>query len=66
MTRLRRTLRLGTVGLVLALAAFLVPDSAVKSTETTLVRVNSASGVDVTPDVIWILAVGSDAARGRT
>ena len=65
MTRLRRTVRLATVGLVLALAAFLVPDSAVKSTEMTLVRVQSASGVDVTPDVIWILAVGSDARPGE-
>lgn len=62
---LRRTTRLVTVGLVLALAAFLVPDSAVKSTEMTLVKVHSASGVDVTPDVIWILAVGSDARPGE-
>ena len=65
MTRLRKLLRLATVGLVLALAAFLVPDSAVKSTEMTLVKVHSASGVDVTPDVVWILAVGSDARPGE-
>ncbi|GAB3196367.1 hypothetical protein GCM10027062_05510 [Nocardioides hungaricus] len=60
-----RLLRLTTVGLVLALAALLVPDSAVKSTEMTLVKVRSASGVDLTPDVIWILAVGSDARPGE-
>jgi polyisoprenyl-teichoic acid--peptidoglycan teichoic acid transferase len=63
--RLRRVLRLATVGLVLALAAFVVPDSAVKSTEMTLVKVHSASGVDLTPDVVWILAVGSDARPGQ-
>jgi polyisoprenyl-teichoic acid--peptidoglycan teichoic acid transferase len=62
---LRKVLRLATVGVVLALAAVLVPDSAVKSTEMALLRVQSASGVDVTPDVIWILAVGSDARPGE-
>ena len=62
---LRKVLRTATVGLVLALAAFVVPDSAVKSTEMTLVKVESAAGVDLTPDVIWILAVGSDARPGE-
>lgn len=65
MTGFRRTVRLATVGLVLALAALVVPDSAVKSTEMALVKVHSASGVDVTPDVVWILAVGSDARPGE-
>lgn len=65
MSRLRRTVRLVTIGLVLAVAAFVVPDSAVKSTEVTLVKVNRADGVDLTPDVVWILAVGSDARPGQ-
>ncbi|HEY1118653.1 MAG TPA: LCP family protein [Acidimicrobiales bacterium] len=65
MTGFRRTVRLATVGLVLALAALVVPDSAVKSTEMALVKVHSTSGVDVTPDVVWILAVGSDARPGE-
>jgi len=54
-----------TVGAVLALAALLVPDSAVKSTEVELVKVNRAETVDVSPDVVWILAVGSDARPGE-
>jgi LCP family protein required for cell wall assembly len=63
--RVRGVLRLATVGLVLAIAALVVPDSAVRSTEVELVRITSVSGVDVTPDVIWILAVGSDARPGE-
>ncbi|WP_395657645.1 LCP family protein [Nocardioides sp.] len=62
---LRRILRVGTIGLVLAVAALVVPDSAVKPTEVTLVKVDRANGVDLTPDVVWILAVGSDARPGE-
>jgi polyisoprenyl-teichoic acid--peptidoglycan teichoic acid transferase len=65
MSRFPKVLRLGTIGLVLAIAAFVVPDSAVKSTEVALVKVNRADGVDLTPDVVWILAVGSDARPGE-
>ncbi|WP_036570373.1 LCP family protein [Nocardioides sp. URHA0032] len=65
MSRWRRTLRLVTVGLVLAIAALVVPDSAVKTTEVALVKVDQANGVDLSPDVIWILAVGSDARPGE-
>jgi len=57
--------RLVPLGLVLAAAAVVVPDSAVKSTDVSLVRVQSASGVDLSPDVVWILAVGSDARPGE-
>jgi LCP family protein required for cell wall assembly len=63
--RFPRTLRVATIGLVLALAALVVPDSAVKSTEAALVKVDRADGVDLTPDVAWILAVGSDARPGE-
>jgi LCP family protein required for cell wall assembly len=63
--RFPRSLRLLTVGLVLAVAAFVVPDSAVKSTDVALVRIDRANGVDLTPDVVWILAVGSDARPGE-
>jgi polyisoprenyl-teichoic acid--peptidoglycan teichoic acid transferase len=63
--RLRRTLRILTVGAVLAVAALVVPDSAVKSTDVALVKVDQANGVDLTPDVVWILAVGSDARPGQ-
>jgi LCP family protein required for cell wall assembly len=61
----RRLIRILTVGAVLALAALLVPDSAVKSTEVELVKVDRAESVDVSPDVVWILAVGSDARPGQ-
>jgi len=61
----RRGLRLLTVGLVLAVAALVVPDSAVKSTDLELVKVHQANGVDVSPHVVWILAVGSDARPGE-
>jgi LCP family protein required for cell wall assembly len=65
MSRFRRATRLAAIGLVLAIAALVVPDSAVKSTEVALVRLDSASGVDLTPEVVWILAVGSDARPGE-
>lgn len=64
-TRYRKAVRLGTVGLMLAVAALVVPTSAVKSTEVALVKVDRAEGVDLTPDVVWILAVGSDARPGE-
>ncbi len=60
-----RLLRLVTLVAVLALAALVLPDSAVRSTEVELVKVHRASGVDLRPGVIWILAVGSDARPGE-
>ena len=53
------------LGLVLAVAAFVVPDSAVQPTDITLVRVRHAEGVDTPRDMVWILAVGSDARPGQ-
>ncbi|MFC4783773.1 LCP family protein [Nocardioides sp. MAHUQ-72] len=64
-SRATRALHLLVLGLVLAVAALVVPDSAVKSTEVTLVKVRQGSGTDVSPDVVWILAVGSDARPGQ-
>ncbi|WP_231482369.1 LCP family protein [Nocardioides sp. URHA0020] len=63
--RSSRLLRMATVGAVLAVAALVVPDSAVKSTEVELVRIDRADAVDISPDVVWILAVGSDARQGE-
>lgn len=54
------------LGIVLLLAGLVVPASSVSSTEVELVRVHRASGVDVSPDVVWILAVGSDARPGQS
>jgi LCP family protein required for cell wall assembly len=53
------------LGLVLAVAFLVVPDSAVTPAQVTLVKVHRASGIDLSPDVIWILAVGSDARPGE-
>lgn len=64
-SRVRGLLRVATIGLVLAVAALVVPNSAVNSTDAALVKIDSAGGVDLTPDVVWILAVGSDARPGE-
>ncbi len=64
-TRWTRALRAGVLATVLAVAALVVPDSAVKPTEIELVKLHSAQGVDAGRDVIWILAVGSDARPGE-
>jgi LCP family protein required for cell wall assembly len=63
--RFPRLLRVVAIGAVLAVAGLVIPDSAVKSTEIELVKVHRADGVDLTPDVVWILAVGSDARPGE-
>ncbi|HEX6151537.1 LCP family protein [Nocardioides sp.] len=59
---------LRTVALVcvLGLVGLTVPDSAVRPAELSLVKIKGADGVDVGDDVIWILAVGSDARPGET
>ena len=58
-------LRTAVLAVVLAVAAFVVPDSAVQPTDITLVRVRHAEGLDAPRDVVWILAVGSDARPGQ-
>jgi polyisoprenyl-teichoic acid--peptidoglycan teichoic acid transferase len=65
MRRIRRLLRPVVLTLVLATAAFLVPNSAVQPTDAALVKIHTAEGVDAGPDMIWILAVGSDARPGQ-
>ena len=65
MRTFRRVLRPVVLALVLATAAFLVPNSAVQPTDAALVKIRSAEGVDAGPDMIWILAVGSDARPGQ-
>lgn len=57
--------RAGLLGLLLAAVALTVPDSAVRPAEMSLVKVSRASAADVGDDVIWILAVGSDARPGQ-
>lgn len=64
-TRMTRVLRATVLVAVLALVALVVPDSAVKPTEIELVKLRTAQGVDAGKDVVWILAVGSDARPGE-
>ncbi|MDQ4053054.1 MAG: LCP family protein [Actinomycetota bacterium] len=63
--RVLRVLKTGLLVLVLAVCGLVIPDSGPQSTQSTLVKVDRASGVDVGSDVIWILAVGSDARPGE-
>jgi LCP family protein required for cell wall assembly len=60
-----RVLRAAVLAAVLAVAAFVVPDSAVEPADVELVKLRTAHGVDAGRDVIWILAVGSDARPGQ-
>ena len=66
MQRIRRAAKAVTLAAVLALTAFVVPQSAVQSTDVSLVKIRHAQGVAVGgADVVWILAVGSDARPGE-
>jgi polyisoprenyl-teichoic acid--peptidoglycan teichoic acid transferase len=55
-----------TLGLLLALVAVFVPDSARLEADYALLRVQHAQAVDRPRDVIWMLALGSDARRGQS
>lgn len=60
-----RRRRLAVLALVLALAALVMPGSSIRTGPVMLVKVDSAQGVDGPDDVIWILALGSDAREGQ-
>lgn len=60
-----RILKTAVLGVVLAVSALVIPDSTVQPTEAVLVKIERADGVDVNPDLLWILAVGSDARPGE-
>ncbi len=62
MTRLKRTTVLVAM---LALVAMIVPDAGVATTRAELVKFQHAEGVALEDDMIWILAVGSDARPGE-
>ncbi|KRF15340.1 transcriptional regulator [Nocardioides sp. Soil797] len=61
----RRLIRNAAVAATLALTALVVPNGAVNPTDAALVKVERAQAVDLSPDVIWILALGSDARPGQ-
>lgn len=62
---MKRGVRTLLLGLVLAVCGLIVPDSSVAPTDVTLVKIDHADGVDLDPDLVWILAVGSDARPGE-
>jgi polyisoprenyl-teichoic acid--peptidoglycan teichoic acid transferase len=62
---LHRLRQLVVLGVVLTLTALVVPQSSVRIAPSTLVKVESADGVDHQPHVLWILALGSDARPGE-
>jgi len=64
--RLWPIVRTALLVLSLAVVGLVVPDSAVRPAELSLVKLRGADGVDVGDDVIWILAIGSDARPGET
>ena len=61
----QRVVRTVLLGLVLGVVAFTVPDGAVRPADVSLTDLRTAEGVDLGDDVIWILAVGSDARPGQ-
>jgi LCP family protein required for cell wall assembly len=63
--RMRTIVRVALLGVVLALTGLVVPNSTVASTDAALVRFEHSRGVDLDPDLVWILAVGSDARPGE-
>ncbi len=60
----RRIRRLTVFLLLLGIVAVVVPDSAVRPADLALVKVDRVQRTDA-PDMIWILAVGSDARPGQ-
>ncbi len=62
---MRGIVRFVALGVVLAVTGLIVPNSTVASTDALLVKFEHSEGVDLNPDVVWILAVGSDARPGE-
>jgi polyisoprenyl-teichoic acid--peptidoglycan teichoic acid transferase len=63
--RLLRAAKLVTLGIVLAVVTLALPDASPRSTELALVKIDQGTAAAVGPDVISILAVGSDARPGE-
>lgn len=66
MSLMRRATKALVLAVVLAVTALVVPQSSVHPTDLSLVKIRHAQGVAVGgEDVVWILAVGSDARPGQ-
>jgi len=64
-SRFRSGRRVLVLGLVLALTALVVPESSVRESHVSLVKVQGARGIDPARDVVWVLFLGSDARPGQ-
>ena len=65
MRRLRRLRQTVVLAVALAVTGLVVPPSAVREAPASLVKVESAGGVDHEPHVLWVLFLGSDARPGQ-
>lgn len=65
MSGLRRALRTAALVLILGVTALVVPDGAAPPEQVVAVKMHQARGIDATPGVVWILAIGSDARPGQ-
>lgn len=65
MRRLRLRLSTMVVGALLGIGLLAVPEPSVDPADMVLVQVERATSLDTDPDVVWILAVGSDARPGE-
>ena len=63
--RLRQLPRLVVLAVVLVVTALVVPPSAVRHSDASLVKVDTAKAVGHTRKVVWILCLGSDARPGQ-
>jgi polyisoprenyl-teichoic acid--peptidoglycan teichoic acid transferase len=62
---IRRCGKLAALAAVLAGTFVIVPGPSAAPAQSVLVKVDQAHGVDLSPDVVWILALGSDARPGE-
>ena len=59
------TRRVLVLGVVLAIAALVMPPATVRTPDASLVKVQTAQAVDHPRSVVWILCLGSDARPGQ-
>lgn len=61
----RSARRYAVLGLVLALTAVVVPEAAVREAPVSLIKLESAHGMDHKRNMVWVLFLGSDARPGQ-
>ncbi len=63
--RLARLRRLVSFTLLLGVLSMVMPDAGRAPTRYALIKLEQVHGVDASDDVVWILALGSDARPGQ-